>query len=534
MSLNLITDPWLPVRRQSGARARVSPAGVTEGLGDDPITALDFPRPDWNAAVTEWLVGVLFLALRPVGERAWALRFRAPPAPGELAAALAPWAVHFDLGADGAGGARAFQDSDALAGAEVRPLSGLLIDAPGENTVKNNADLFVKRREDLALCLPYAAAALITLQTYAPSGGAGHRTSLRGGGPLTTLLAPGVRREGGAEVATLWHLLWANVPDGAYASVEELAPARVLPWLSPTRVSDKGQVTTPDDTSPAMAFFACPRRIRLVFGDTDGDCGLGGGHGPMVTGYRTQNYGASYASGWQHPLSPYREDKKAGLLPLHPQAGASDYGDWLAWWGLRGAPAQMVALWQTRRDFVEDQLGHVGVRALGFDMDNMKARQWLEMRLPWVPVQGDKGEALRAALLAAADTAEATAQAVRFAAKLALHGQRQGHGYRLPENLPLDALPEPAERLWRETEGAFRTLVDALCRRHRDTDLAPDADLREGWTKTLRAAAWRIFDDTVDLDGLTDQVPHRLLFARDELGKRLLRAGGMGLRKARG
>ncbi|MDZ5649991.1 type I-E CRISPR-associated protein Cse1/CasA [Nitrospirillum sp. BR 11828] len=535
MPLNLITDAWLPVRRASGARHAVSPAGLT--ADGDPVVALDFPRPDWNAAVTEWLIGVLFLALRPAGHRAWARRFGAPPTPADLAAALAPLAPYFDLGGgpggDGATGPAAFQDWDALAGAEARPLSGLLIDAPGENTVKNNADLFIKRREDLALCLPYAAAALITLQTYAPSGGAGHRTSLRGGGPLTTLLAPSRKRADGTEVATLWDLLWANVPDAGYDPIDvAAAPERVFPWLSPTRVSKNDQATTPDDTSPAMAFFACPRRIRLVFGAAEGACGLGGGRGPLVTGYRTLNYGASYASGWQHPLSPYREDKKAGLLPLHPQAGASDYGDWLAWWGLRGAPARVVALWQDRRDEIEDQLGHEGVRALGFDMDNMKARQWLEMRLPWVPVQGDEGKALSAALLAAAEAAEATAQAVRFAAKLALYGQRQGHGYRLPETLPLDALPEPAERLWRETEGAFRALVTALRLRHRES-LAADHDLREGWTSTLRAAAWRIFDETVDLDGLTDQSPHRLLYARDDLGKRLLKAGGMGIRKAR-
>lgn len=541
MPFNLITSPWLPVRRLSGVGAVIAPGDVTADFAADPVVALNFPRPDWNAAVTEWLVGVLFLAKRPASVREWAMAALSPPAPETLTAMLAPYAPYFTLGEAGGDGARAFQDHDALSAMDVRPLGGLLIDAPGENTLKNNADLFVKRQGDLALCLPYAAAALITLQTYAPSGGAGHRTSLRGGGPLTTVLAPSRRWKDGQQIATLWDLLWANVPDRSYDPVEVLsAPERVFPWLAPTRVSTNDRITTPEDTSPAQAFFACPRRIRLVFGE--GSCALGGdtgqgGAGPVAVGYRTQNYGASYASGWRHPLSPYRHDKKVGLLPLHPQAGASDYGDWLAWWGLDGAPALVLSLWQDRREALldalgEDGLGHEGIWALGYDMDNMKARQWLDLRLPWVPIDGERGAALRQALMDAGQAAQSVARALRLAVKLALYGQRRDGAYRLPETLPMDALPEPAESLWQETEGDFRALVLALRRRHADPG-NPDIDLREGWGRTLRAAAWRLFDQAVDIDGLTDQSPHRLLFAREELGRQLRRLGTPGVRQPR-
>ncbi|WP_239500552.1 type I-E CRISPR-associated protein Cse1/CasA, partial [Streptococcus pneumoniae] len=66
------------------------------------------------------------------------------------------------------------------------------------------------------------------LQTYAPSGGAGHRTSLRGGGPLTTLLAPARK---GRAVATLWDRVWTNVPD-ADPDAGAADPARIFPWLN--------------------------------------------------------------------------------------------------------------------------------------------------------------------------------------------------------------------------------------------------------------------------------------------------------------
>ncbi|MBN8943568.1 MAG: type I-E CRISPR-associated protein Cse1/CasA [Rhizobiales bacterium] len=515
MLLNLISDAWLEVRRASGRRAVIAPPAITDGFDDDPIVALDFPRADWNAALTEWLIGLTWLAMAPRDEFEWADHFRAPPSPGNLSAAFAPFVPAFDLDGDGP---RAFQDFDPLEAAEMKPLSGLLIDAPGENTLKNNADLFVKRGGASGLSLPYAAAALITVQTYAPSGGAGHRTSLRGGGPLTTLLAP-VRKA--VNIATLWDRVWANVPD-ADPDAGAADPVRIFPWLSPTLTSakgEKGETLAPEGQHPALAFFACPRRIRLDFAG-DVACAFDGKTGRGAVGYRTLNYGANYVA-WEHPLSPYRNDKKAGKLPLHPHAGPSDYGDWIAWWGLKGEedqPAEPLRLWRDRRLEVDDLLaaGGEGIEAFGFDMDNMKARQWLEARFPWVKVHDEAHGDLRQALSETIAGADAAARTLRYAIKIALFGQARDGSYRLPETLPLDALPEPAERFWRETEADFRDLLGRLTL-HFEHGAAPTIDLKQNWRGTLRHRALSIFDDTVDLDGMTDANPRRLLSARQLL-----------------
>lgn len=498
MTFNLITTPWIAVRRASGAGAVVRPQDVTDDLDTDPILALDFPRPDWNAAITEWLIGLAFLALPPEDAHDWADLFHAPSSPNALGAAFAPLIPYFNLDGDGP---RAFQDFETLGNAEAKPLSGLLIDAPGENTLKNNADLFVKRGGAQTLGLSHAAAALITLQTYAPSGGAGHRTSLRGGGPLTTLLAP-VRTD--AKTATLWDRIWANVPEADPSAPAD--PAKALPWLASTLTSerDAGPVT-PEGRHPALAFFACPRRIRLIFEDP--------GEGVVATGYRTLNYGANYLS-WLHPLSPYREDKSSGKLPLHPNAGASDYGDWLAWWGFNGAPAQSSTFWAERLDQTGGRVSRTQVEAFGYDMDNMKARQWLETRLPWVDAH--EGELRNAVKLLIAGSDE-SARALRRAVKTALFGQRQDDGYRLPENLPMDALPEPGDRFWLETQGPFEALLDRLIPRLQDGTRSPTAEFRRDWLGVLHARALAIFDDTVDLDGLTNAEPRRLLYARGQL-----------------
>jgi hypothetical protein len=60
-----------------------------------------------------------------------------------------------------------------------------LLEAPGVSTEENNAALLVKAGRFEVMSRSAAAIALLTLQTMAPSGGSGHRTSLRGGGPLS-------------------------------------------------------------------------------------------------------------------------------------------------------------------------------------------------------------------------------------------------------------------------------------------------------------------------------------------------------------
>jgi CRISPR system Cascade subunit CasA len=527
MTFNLLTTPWLEVRRSSGTRALVRPCDITDRFDDDPIIALDFPRPDWNAALTEFLIGLMFIGLAPRNEDDWAELFEAPPTAQTLEAKLTPFISAFDF--DG-NGPRAYQDFDDLAAQEPKPLSGLLIDAPGDNALRNNSDLFIKRDGVNTLCLAYAVAALITLQTYALSGGKGHRTSMRGGGPLTTLLAP-VRN--GSKVATLWDKVWANVPN-LKVRTSQIKVVAIFPWLSATQTSVNDEIVKIEDGNFALAFFACPRRIRLEFSDK-AQCDLSGKNGAAVTGYRTQNYGANYLH-WRHPLSPYYNDKKSGDMPLHPNSGPSDYGVWLAWWGFNGQAAQSVTLWKARREIVKSHLDSAdSIEAFGFDMDNMKARQWLNARFPWIPVHEKARTALMEAieqLITASDTA---AKAVGKYVKIAIYGQRQGMDghYMLPDNLSMDALREPPERLWRESEPDFKYLLDKVLERLQDGS-APTTDLKEFWLSKLRGHAMRIFDDTVDMDGLTTADPRKLLWARDKLSFEFADHPKASVRKALG
>lgn len=486
--INLITKPWLPVLRASGATGTVRPSDLTDGFSDDPITTLAFSRPDWNGAVTEFLIGLYAVTMPVKDASAWLKRWHSPPSPEDMAEAMAPLVFAFDLMGDGP---RCFQDLDPLAGAKVMPVQQLLIDAPGGNTAKLNQDLFIRRRgEGQVLAWEDVAAALITLQTFAPSGGAGHRTSMRGGGPLTTLIRP--RRND--QCVTLFDLILANLPRG---DEQPSLDARLFPWLGETRTSAKGEVTTPEDVHPLQAFFAMPRRLRLE----------GGSKG--CAGFRTVPRGVNYA-GWQHPLSPYYQNKEE-WLPVHPREGTPTFRDWPGIWGAgegRRAATCITAFKAVRdREWVAADL-----LAYGYDMDNAKARAWEEVR---VPLLLDERDRLRATDLV--ESANEAASALRFAAKRALYGQdREKEGkveIYLPDTVPTRACAELSTELELSMEAMLRSMVAFL----KDKSPAEREGVFLAWHHELRGTALRLYDRTVGIRNVATDDLTRIVRARGGL-----------------
>ena len=227
---NLLHERWIPVALSDGKRAFVRLGEISQPHDGRAIVRIATGRPDCDISLTEFLIGLLAVTMGPETRRDWVKRYRSPPSREELEAALAPLEPAMIL--DGAA-ARFFQDAEPLSG-EANGIDALFIDAPGTSTIRDNADHFVKRGRTSVLSRAGAAIVLATLQTSAPSGGAGHRTSLRGGGPLTTLVLPGL--PGNAE-PTLWQRLWANVPNRSGDDALDLK--RVFPWLEhfPTDVN---------------------------------------------------------------------------------------------------------------------------------------------------------------------------------------------------------------------------------------------------------------------------------------------------------
>ena len=84
--MNLIIDPWIPVRRKTGGLDYITPSQITEP--DNPVVKLAAPRHDFNAAIVQFLIGLLQTTSTPKDNHQWAAWLEQPPAPDDLQSKL--------------------------------------------------------------------------------------------------------------------------------------------------------------------------------------------------------------------------------------------------------------------------------------------------------------------------------------------------------------------------------------------------------------------------------------------------------------
>lgn len=446
--LNLISDAWIPVLRRTG-RDTIRPDQIAE----PDVLRPDWARPDLNLACLELLVGLVYLACPPEGSDDRAN----PPDSDALRKALEPFVPAFNLLGDGY---RFLQDRELLEG-KGSPPDMLFIDSAGASTSRKNADLMVRRDRYKAIPLPVAAMALYALQAFAPAGGKGNRTSMRGGGPLVTIVKP--TEEG------LWPLIWANVPRG-----EPVGPADldVLPWMRLTKTSKpvgkSARITVPTSGGRSMpdpeVFFGQPRRLRLVARDD------------VVTCVIQKPWGTNY-SGWRHPLTPYYR-KGNDTLPRHPKPGSFGYRNW------RGVILQSetglrpATLEQYLRDF---EGACCSLIVAGWAMSNMKPLDFVWSEQPVFPLSKTAEKSAEESVEAAEQAGYALAASVR-----------DGVG---EDDLKSGAGQRAREAFFTATQEAFEQMLESMSA---GCLFAPDE-----WVKTLRQSAVQIFDREV-LPGLAD------------------------------
>ncbi|MBV5291098.1 MAG: type I-E CRISPR-associated protein Cse1/CasA [Curvibacter lanceolatus] len=475
---NLVTAPWIGARDRLGGLCRISPCRV----GDPALLDLHAPRPDFRSAAYQFLIGLLQTFYAPSSAREWRTRWNQPPSAETLAAAFAPYQDAFALENEGP----AFlQDLALPADAHQLPVLDLLIDAGSDSNRHFN-----KAQSHPGLCEDCAALAVLTLQLNAPPGGRGIRTSVRGGGPLTTLLVPA------QEDATLWQRLWLNVlPSDELNYPEPRQWGEVLPWLLPTRTSDAQGVgdTTPEKAHPLQAYWGMPRRLRLDASTcTQGDCSVCGASGVrLFQHYRTRHGGTNYTGAWQHPLSPYNLDPKHEKPPLavKGQRGGIGYRHWL---GLAlGRADQMPQAAKVVATTFDRKLKlPLRLWCQGYDMDNMKARCWYDSLLPLHAVPPEQQAALVRHLNQFLEVATESAKALSAQVKAARFKR------------PADAATDPAvqQSFWQGTEAGFYAVLAELVAVLSSASLEPeDVDLRVAplarqWLWLTRRSALNLFD----------------------------------------
>lgn len=503
--MNLITAPWLTVLDRDGVSRAICPSQLsTDGLQD-----LLAPRPDFRAALFQFLIGLLQTAFAPEDEDEWLDYWRQPPTQAQLEQAFAPWAPHFELLQ--AQGPAFLQDLQPGTGFGVRPVRELLIDLGAVSNLHFN-----KPENINGLCPSCAALAVYTLQANAPKGGRGHLSSLRRDGPVTCFVLP---RKAAGEATSLWQKLWLNVlpqdeltqPNSSFSGK---APKDILPWLAPTRTSEKkdGQ-TTPEQAHALQVYWGMPRRIRLDHANTvAGHCDLCGcQHPALLTQYGTKNYGVNYLN-WLHPLTPYYHDpkKKDPPLSVKGQKGGLGYRHWLAFTlgnnDKRPDSAQIV------RHFLQRRLNKLGrdfqgdVWACGFDVDNMKARCWYDATLPTFWIAPQQQQHVAAEIGQWLDIAHEASKLLHKAIKAAWADR------------PADMKDEPAiaQSFWQGTERLFYQQLEAVLQEGA-FEPKPLIALRKAWLYGLHRKGLDLFDDWVTGEYQKDWDIERTVKARVDL-----------------
>ncbi|WP_257283443.1 type I-E CRISPR-associated protein Cse1/CasA [Endozoicomonas sp. SESOKO1] len=507
--MNLINDPWIPVVREDGSKDIIAPWQIAEA--DNPVIEIAAPRPDFQGALYQFLIGLLQTSFAPEDEDEWLERWEGVPDSDSVKIAFARFSEAFEL--INAGGPKFLQDSNLQEQVLLKkgePVSRLLIGAPGKNTEESNKDLFIKRQHDAVFCQSCAATALFTLQTNGPQGGSGHMTGIRGGGPLTTILLPV------AESSALWQKLWVNVlfKEGKGWDKVDSCSEKIFPWLDfPALSKKKLSPTFPESVSPLHGYWGMPRRILLqVATNTDSSCALcGNKNGEKISHFITDTYGINYEGPWLHPLTPYRFDRKQQSLPLSIKGkeGGLGYQHWLGLnfqdKGNGCRAAEVIAHFQIRAcDFPE--LSKTGFRlwCFGYDMDGFKALCWYEHQLPVIKMQEPYREVFIDLVTDLIESAKEVVRLLRKQIKAA---------WDIKDEKKLKVIDAS---FWEATEPPFYELLQILALQPESTSSMPPAVARQ-WVDKLRNTAANLFDYWV-LEGEPENMDmKRIIRARRSL-----------------
>jgi len=490
MAFNLINDKWLPVIRENGPDT-IALCQITDS--NNKVIDLNFPRPDLQANAYVLLIAVFQTAMAPEDHEAWLELYENSPTPDHVKAKLETIAPYFNL--DDATGPCFLQDLTHDDLKKSVSINSLLLDYPGINTVKFNTDFFIKRNTVNNVCLPCAGIMLYTQQQNAPAGGKGHRTCMRGVGPLTTLVSSG-------RSTTLYKKTWLNVLDLESLNLDkcETDYRKVLPWLVSTVTSEKKDPkdknshvqVSPEDVNFLQSFWGMPRRIKLNAIDTEEiGCDICGNKTTrIVRDFNTKIYGIAYSDTWLHLLTPYiySSGQKAKIpFPCKANLWQSNYNHYLGIAykdSVTGcSSAKVVQTYtETRANDLPENFS-VQLWCFGFYLDKANNLGWCDQKMPLLTsVSAEQREYI---ILWLTDLNRAATEAARILKAKLYEATRRSS-------------KETLREFWQHTEYDFYRLLEELSVLSSKQQQFP-ADVYNEWNSIIVEKAISIFDSKVNI-----------------------------------
>ncbi|MBN2733692.1 MAG: type I-E CRISPR-associated protein Cse1/CasA [Methanomicrobiaceae archaeon] len=485
------------------------------------VSSFNAPRPDFNGSLIQFMIGLVQTTMAPEDEGEWDEFIENPPDETEVKKAFDSVSDAFNLNGTGY---RFMQDVSVKDSESTFGLENLIPSLP--------ANGFFQKTDNLnGICPVCAAMSLFTLQLNGPSMGRGHKTGLRGGGPLTTVVL-------GKNIP---QTIMLNVlPESQfYNSMEyerKSSLNNIFPWMGQVPTSEKKGtgILTPDNSSELQMFWGMGLRLFLDYENlTSGTCDICGAESnALIHQSLVKPYGIAYEN-WHHTLTPYYKSsgEDDSILPSHLSPSGISYSNWL---GLtQNAPdgnkkaARVVNWFYENNNFVKEifDLSSEKARlwAFGYDYSNAKARCWYESRMPIYLLENNLRN----------DYENHVAQIVNTAnyVQKILHGCVKESWY--GKNAPGGNVPDVSSRFWNETEPFFYDILDKLI-----FDLKSGNDpsgIKIEWLKKIRSYSLEeIFDFYSQSQYMDSKNPKRILSARKSFQKMTYPKSGSKISKELG
>ena len=522
--MNLLNDPWIPVQRKNGTQDVIAPWQIS----DPDIIFINSPRPDFDGALIQFLIGLFQTIMTPKDNSSWENLLDNPPTENELKNKMQGYSELFELN----GKIRFMQDQEDLKG-KLWSINRLLIDSPGDNALLQNRDHFLKRNLINKLCPCCASSSLFTFQLYTQGFGAGHRVSLRGKGPLTSIVVPDTQRNDIGD--SIWIRVWLNVLDQKWISVYTVNSDKnelvdIFPWAGKTRCSfskkeknktvyiNSGQGTTPIDAHLYQSFWPMPCRINLNFSElSSGDCDICNNHSDgLISNFRISKHGVDYIEGWKNTLTPSSTLKNGKIVPYRIKAGGMVYTHWL---GL-----------VEKTDFLQPSLvaerflslafeykEQYRLQNFGFEIDQKnKARSWHDATFPLLSISDDIhhefSDRIRRLTVAADEFAGFINTCIKEAWYDSDPKKNKNQKKGINDKILMTGI---RESFFSQTEGAFFLKIDETLKSINDQF---DKSLLNKWHMILYKSAIETFEKWILQTNFYQANPRRIAEARKKLG----------------
>lgn len=483
---NLLEEAWIPVK------GRTELIKICEIVHPD-ILGLDAPRADFNAALMQFLIGLLQTVFVPDTPRTWRNFYSNPPTETALQDKLNTIKEAFYLDGDGY---RFMQDISIKDKGNHASILKLLPGLVGDNTVKKNMDFFVKSSQLSKISISNMVVGFYLYQNYCLSetGGskARHHGSLRGRNSLIAL----VNKDKG----NLWENIWLNViqKNNFKNLIVNGTDNYVFEWMQ-SKTSEKQK--TDNDIGLADIYWSMPRRVFVDFSKLKNQiCDLTNKEVLIVENIRIKENGIEYKTNYiKHPLIPYRvaeitkKDLTGGVRPIKLKATGINYGDWLALIGNETASENLLE--HVRRNLN----GDFNIFVCGYLNDSTQAKTlcWYQTKMPFylTSSSAEQKTELEAEVDKYIKVSKAVCDYLVVAIRNAWFDENDEKNKKQKESFNKDRAAEISKCFWNKTESAFYEIVKSLY--VNSTQLTDDLKIqhRKDWYEHIKSETLKLFDE---------------------------------------